>query len=158
MKGFIGIDPGVNGGICFESPNGIVSAHGCPATLKDMVDLIKEQPNYNGDYLAVIENVHSMPGQGVASTFKFGKNFGEWLAILASLGIPYVEISPQKWQKHFSGMPTKKKGEKASKFKTRRKNHLKHLAQQRHPDLKVTLKTADAILLKVYAKEVAWAQ
>ena len=40
--------------------------------------------------------------------------------------------------KHFGTMPKDKKD---------RKNHLKHLAQQRFPSVKITLATADAILL-----------
>jgi len=46
--------------------------------------------------------------------------------------------------KHYGSMP---------KDKTPRKNHLKHLAQQRFPKEKITLKTADAILLAVYGLE-----
>lgn len=48
--------------------------------------------------VACIEAVHSAPGQGVASTFKFGANFGWWLGVIDALLISYILVSPQKWQ------------------------------------------------------------
>ena len=45
-----------------------------------------------------IEAVHSAPGQGVSSTFKFGANFGWWIGVLDALGYSYTLVSPQKWQ------------------------------------------------------------
>lgn len=51
------------------------------------------------DYASVcIEAVHSAPGQGVSSTFKFGTNFGWWLGVLEAFGYSYTLVSPQKWQ------------------------------------------------------------
>lgn len=46
-----------------------------------------------------IEEVHSMPKQGVASTFSFGKCFGAILGVLAALGVPYELVSPKMWRK-----------------------------------------------------------
>lgn len=45
-----------------------------------------------------VELVHSAPGQGVASVFSFGANFGWWLGILDAYFISYTLVSPQKWQ------------------------------------------------------------
>lgn len=151
MQVFIGIDPGINGGLAAVRQFDRIAACGypCPATLADMEFVL-----YNlchsvraDDPLAVIERAQSFPGQGVASTFKFGKNYGEWLGLLTALKIPFKIVSPSVWMKHFGAMP---------KERTPRKNHLKGLAQQRHPDLKIILKTADAVLLADYAREVAW--
>ena len=138
----IGVDPGASGGVAIVGED--CEAWNCPPTVADKVTLLRQ---IGTGAKAIIEAVHSFPGQGVASTFKFGKGFGEWLGILAALNIPYQEISPQRWIKYFGTMP---------KDKTKRKNHLKHLAQQRFPEVKVTLKTADAILLAVYGQEVTW--
>ena len=40
------------------------------------------------DVLAVLENVHSMPKQGVSSSFCFGEGKGIWEGILAALKFP----------------------------------------------------------------------
>jgi len=150
-KIFIGIDPGAGGGVAVLWETGGVSAYACPDTFQEMADILFEFRNANLDRAellatAIIEQVHSMPGQGVSSTFAFGKNYGAWLGILSAYGIPYQEVTPQKWQKHFGTMPKEKKD---------RKNRLKELAQQRFPASKATLKTADAILLALYLKETS---
>ena len=94
--------------------------------------------------LAVIEAVHSFPKQGVRSVFTFGQGYGQWLGILAAHEIPYIQVSPQKWMKYYKPLSTDKK---------ERKDQLKHLAQQRFPNLKITLATADAMLLANYLKD-----
>ena len=138
---FIGIDPGKSGGVCATTGSVSVCSK-CPDTVADMATLMKALLDMGDRPMCVIESVHSMPGQGVASTFKFGKNYGEWLGILASLSIPYIQVTPSKWMKAFGAMPKPKKD---------RKNHLKHLAQQRYPQLHITLATADAVLLAHYS-------
>ena len=52
------------------------------------------------------------------------------------------------WQKGLSIQP-KRKEESKTQFKNRQKG----LAQQMHPDIKVTLATADAILIAEYLKK-----
>tara|TARA_R100001463_G_scaffold6332_1_gene20838 strand:+ start:3373 stop:3711 length:339 start_codon:yes stop_codon:yes gene_type:complete len=94
--------------------------------------------------IAIIEAVHSFPGQGVASTFKFGNNYGQWQGILSALKIPYILVSPQKWMKMYQPLP---------KNKTERKRRLKEIALEYHPDIKVTLDTSDAIVMAYYLKE-----
>ena len=137
---FIGIDPGKSGGICVT--NGTTSiCSKCPGTLADIVDITRAMLEIDSNPFAVIESVHSMPGQGVVSTFTFGTNYGQWLGILASLQVPYIQVTPQTWMKVYGTMP---------RDKTARKNHLKHLAQQRYPKIPITLATADAVLLAHY--------
>ena len=142
---YIGIDPGKNGGIGFIY-NDKAYCKRCPATVLEMAEEIKHCQELTPDIKkhAIIEQVHSMPKQGVKSVFTFGQGYGQWLGILASKGIPYIQITPQKWQKYYGAMPKDKKD---------RKNHLKHLAQQRFPEIKITLATSDAILLANYLKE-----
>jgi len=144
MRLNVAIDPGKSGGICaFNEDHTLIQK--CPETIKDMADLMKEIKSLSDDVFTIIELVHAFPGNGSVSSFKFGRNYGEWLGILASLEIPYVQVSPNKWMKHFGAMPKEKKD---------RKNHIKHLAQQRFPDLKITLATSDAVLMALYAKDI----
>src|SRR5690606_25246476 len=48
-----------------------------------------------------IESVGSRPGQGVASTFKFGTAYGVVQGVIGALQIPVEFVSPQRWKKHF---------------------------------------------------------
>ena len=142
---YIGIDPGKNGGIGIIY-NDTAYCKRCPATVQEMSEEIRICKEIAPDIqkYAIIEQVHSMPKQGVKSVFTFGQGYGQWLGILASYSIPYIQVTPQKWMKFFGAMPKEKKD---------RKNHLKHLAQQRFPGIKITLATSDAILLATYLKE-----
>ena len=143
---YIGIDPGRSGGIaCITSEE--LFAIKCPDTVADMnhkLEAIVNLANHTGYRVyGIIEAVHSMPKQGVRSVFTFGKNYGEWLGLLAGNRIPYLQVTPQKWMKFFGSMPKDKKD---------RKNHIKHLAQQRYPHNKITLATSDAVLLAEYCR------
>ena len=142
---YIGIDPGKNGGIGFIY-NDKAYCKRCPATIQEMAEEIKVCKELAPDIqkYALIEQVHSFPGQGVRSVWTFGQGYGQWLGILAAHSIPYTQISPQKWMKYYNPLPRDKK---------ERKNQLKHLAQQRFPEIKITLSTADAVLLANYLKE-----
>ena len=142
---YVGIDPGKNGGIGIIY-NDLQYCRKCPTTVTDMSEEIKVVMGIAPDIqkYAIIESVHSMPRQGVKSVFTFGQGYGQWLGILASHEIPYIQVTPQKWMKFYGVMPKDKK---------ERKNKLKHLAQQRFPNLNITLATSDAMLLANYLKE-----
>lgn len=101
----LGIDPGVNGAIAFYFPEAPdrVAAEDMP-TVYDQVagatlfDRIKQMsPN-----LAIIELVHAMPKQGVASTFKFGRSFGTVIGVVQAAGVPLHYVAPAKWKRHFN--------------------------------------------------------
>ena len=142
---FIGIDPGIKGGIAFmydddyhvkNTPNTVQEM---AQTLIAMKDIAPNTPTY-----CCIEAVHSMPGNSGRSMFTFGTNYGQWLGILATLKIPYIEVTPYAWMKHYPKAPKNKKD---------RKNYYKHLAQQRFPDVSITLATSDAMLIANYMRE-----
>ena len=90
--------------------------------------------------VAALEKVHAMPGQGVTSTFKFGASYGAMRMLLACLIIPYIEVTPSKWQ---GDLGCRSKGNK---------NITKHRAQEMYPGVKVTHRNADALLLAEYAR------
>ena len=142
---FIGIDPGIKGGIAmlFEDSYHVTPT---PATVLEMADTLKELKEFAQDtpMYCCIEAVHSMPGNSGRSMFTFGTNYGQWLGILATLRIPYITVSPNKWMSHYGSKPKNRKD---------RKNNLKNLAQQRFPNAKITLGTADAMLICNYLRE-----
>lgn len=74
-------------------------------------------------------------------------NCGKLLAFLIAAGIPYEIVPPQRWQKGL-GIPGRRKDEGKPAWKRR----LLQYAQRLYPDMKVTLATADALLLATYAQ------
>ena len=79
---FLGIDPGKSGGVFAFGDLRIPIIHKCPDTIKDMAELIWEIKSLDARYYTVIELVHSFPGNGSVSSFKFGRNYGEWLGCI----------------------------------------------------------------------------
>ena len=96
---YIGIDPGKTGAVAILDDKGNYINVLDFGQEELMPTLIGYAPVVKFAYL---EKVHSMPGQGVVSTFSFGENFGWWQGVLGSLGIPYTTIRPQDWMKKYS--------------------------------------------------------
>jgi len=145
VKTVIGIDPGASGGVAWIDETGDACVKKMPDTLADLWDLIHSL-NFNVDFSSInqpkayLEQVHSMPGQGVASSFKFGQGYGALEMALTAAGIPFERVSPQKWQKALGCLT---KGEK---------NVSKRKAQELFPQLKITHATADALLIAEYGR------
>ena len=101
MKHYIGIDPGSHGYIVVLDENGeyVSSLAIEDSTDQDIVQFFKSEMSSGNRYVATMEDVHSMPGQGVSSTFAFGRNVGFLQGILIALQIPYTLVTPRKWQK-----------------------------------------------------------
>ena len=142
----LGIDPGANGAAALlygDTPLAVIryrepSAE-VLAELKDVLGHAAElMHGFEYRERATIEKVHSMPRQGVASTFKFGANYGRWLGWLQALGIPYQEVTPQRWQ---GALACATKGNK---------NVTKERAWQMWPELRPTHATADALLIAYF--------
>lgn len=94
----IALDPGLSGAIAIFK-NNTITAYPFPIAgktldLAALTHIIRDA----APELAVIEKVHSMPGQGVSSTFKFGQGYGALLGITAALGIPTELVTPQRWK------------------------------------------------------------
>lgn len=104
MRLFIGLDPGAVSGAW-----GVVNHHG------DYV-ASGEIPNEDGrikalqlrdqlghvigshDAIFVVEDVHSMPKQGVASTFTFARAVGAIEAVTELFRDPWFIVRPQRWK------------------------------------------------------------
>lgn len=131
---FIGIDPGQSGGIAMVTDKGEGAAWKMPETEQDVFDLLRELMALE-DTKAVIERVHSMPKQGVSSTFKFGMGYGGLRMALIASRRPWQDVTPQKWQKDLGCLT----GGDKNVSKTR--------AQQLFPNLKITHAVADCLLI-----------
>lgn len=94
---YIGIDPGMKGGIAVLWDNGIIEA--CAYSDDALKEIIHELKN--AKTRCCLEQVHSMPQQGVSSTFKFGMGYGYIKGVLETMDISYQEIPPQRWKKEF---------------------------------------------------------
>jgi hypothetical protein len=96
---FIGIDPGQSGAIAVIAADGSVCTGAYDKSL--YIDALNAAM-LDDKVLAIVEHVSSMPKQGVASTFKFGTNFGWIQGVLDAIGVPYELVRPQKWKRAFS--------------------------------------------------------
>ena len=142
-----GVDPGNSGGIAVISTQNVypfVEAHAAPDTERDVCDLFESYRS--AIVMCYIEAVHSFPGQGVASSFTFGQNYGTLRGLLIGLKIPFTSVSPMKWKKSM-GL-TKGKDESNTDYK----NRSKALAQQLWPSLRITHATSEALLLAEYGR------
>ena len=145
---YIGIDPGKSGGITMiDAKDDYMEAVKCPDRTIDMAlifhSFVGDEPNR---VRLLMEKVWARPNNAVRSAFTYGVNYGQWLGIAASHEIKMYTTLPNDWIK-WIGCP------KGMIVKDR-KNWLKSKAKELYPDLKkVTLATADAILITHYAKE-----
>lgn len=89
-KYYLGIDPGSSSGAwaILTKDKTIIAAGTWP-----------DFPDFTGVSLACLEKVHAMPSQGVSSTFVFGENYGFWKGALAVSKVPFINVTPQTWQK-----------------------------------------------------------
>jgi len=144
----IGIDPGQSGAISWTHEDGI-RVEKMPNTIMELWDLIchivadSAMIYRSREFKAYLEQVHSMPGQGVSSSFKFGNGFGHLEMALTAAGIPFERVSPQKWQKALGCLTG---GDK---------NVSKRKAQELFPQMKCTHATSDALLIAEYGRRLA---
>lgn len=98
-----GVDPGLSGAVAFYDPDTkalsiidmpVVAGEVNAGTLS--WELRKLRPTTEDVW---VERVHSMPKQGVSSTFKFGASFGVVIGILSALEFTYLKIEPSAWKR-----------------------------------------------------------
>jgi len=145
----VGIDPGQAGGIAWWTEpfraDLQYAVEPMPKTEKDIANLLGWM--FAGEIhpiegLVYIERVHTMPGQGIASSGKFMQHYGFLRGVLVALGIPFEEVSPLKWQRALGCLSG---GDK---------NVTKQKAQQLFPHLTITHATADALLIAEYGRRL----
>lgn len=141
-KLFVGVDPGKSGGLAALRPDNQIVIEKMPPTEADILEWFQAQKACGLPMFAVIEKVNGYIGkpQPGSAMFTFGWGYGGLRMAMLACGIPFDEVTPQKWQK---AMGCLTKGDK---------NVSKTKAQQLFPDQKVTHATADALLLMEYCK------
>ena len=164
---YIGIDPGLSGAVgIIDDPSGnpehapwSVSVFDTPTVLVEgektkrkfligAMALLLKPFALRQDTLAILENVHSMPEQGIASAFNFGEGKGMWEGILTAFEIPMELVSPQRWKKAIMADQGKEKS--AARFK----------AMQLFPSIADKLKLvkhdgrAEALLMAEYGRRL----
>lgn len=145
MATYLGVDPGwASGGVVALDDAGEVLGV-CRLSKTSRREQFEFFLEFGGPGAsAALELVNAMPGQGVASTFKFGRGTGVLEGFLTASGTRYEEVTPAKWQ---VGLRVPKGA------KTERKKHLNSVAEQKFPCAgKIVREICDAFLLADWAR------
>lgn len=138
IRFFIGIDPGMQGGIAVLSDTDIWGLW--PLTDQTDADIANILTLHGAKLFAMIENVHAFPKMNASSSFKLGTSFGVLRGCLAVRNIPREFVTPAKWQKALGCLSH---GDK---------NITKRKAQELFPGQTITHITADALLIAEYCR------
>jgi len=107
---YLGIDPGLSGALALLDGDGalfqvedlpvMARGRGRVKSELDAAGLARLlRPHAGQIRLAVVEQVASMPGQGVASIFSLGHSLGSIVGVLAALAIPLRLVPPAVWKR-----------------------------------------------------------
>jgi crossover junction endodeoxyribonuclease RuvC len=153
MNCICGIDPGISGALAFYFPKAPdrVLAEDVPVAGENISGaLLYDRLQQLQPDVAIIELVSAMPGQGVSSTFKFGRAFGTAVGVIQAAGVPLHFVSPAKWKRHF-GLPADK--EAAREYALRMfPQTSEHFARKRDHG------RAEAALIALYAAQTLFNQ
>lgn len=146
-QAILAIDPGVNGGMAVS--NVAIAAVPMPKAMTDIVNHIRYIAKHTKNVVVYMEDppkyiAGMQTAQSAMATLH--ENVGYLKGVIDTLGLPLKLVKPKVWQQ-FVGA-----GEKKT-YGNKWKAHLKDLALREYPYLgrKVTLKTADALLILSYA-------
>lgn len=135
---YIGVDPGKSGAIVAFIGQSIQWI-GNDKTEHEISEWVRDVAS-NGNAVAMLERVHSMPGQGVKSMFTFGQSFGFLRGLLIAHRVPFDMVTPAKWQQALGSRTRGDKGISRAK------------AQELFPVARWTNRNADAVLLAEYCR------
>jgi hypothetical protein len=141
----IAIDPGVSGSAVVIDPvtREIEDIH-IFESMFSLQAFALDWSRVSRNVAIVMEKVHGTPIQGSKQISSMMKNVGHWEAMMYAHfpRAPFHLVTPQEWQRNM--------GLKAGDY-AGRKRELKTIARDRYPDGRVTLATADALLIADYA-------
>lgn len=113
-KLFAGIDPGQKGAVALITADGeIVETIPLPNTTVELFSFLEVyKPKIQRLY---IEKAQSMPGNGAASMFTYGKGYGAIMACLEILEIPHDLVAPSLWHSRVVGRTGSGRGSEPKK-------------------------------------------
>ena len=111
--------------------------------VKNLVKILQFYRDMHDEMHIAVEDVHTMPGQGIASSGKFMRATGAIEAVATMVGDSMVLVRPQVWKKYHGLIGTDK-------------NAGLELARSLWPDAPLKLKKhhnlADALLMAMWLK------
>lgn len=144
-----GIDPGASGGIA-KYKECRTESWKMPKNFDDLCDFFDYQKSICERPLIALEKVQlwqgdekDKSGKNVGRQFRIQKmlnHYAELRSAIRSRGFEFIEVAPVTWQSY---LKIRIKDEERSV----RKNRFKDIAGELYPSQKVTLNTADALLL-----------
>ena len=101
----IGIDPGATGAIVLLEDGEPIEWTEMPvvkigSTTRVNAPAVAGFIRSTGAKHIYVEAVHSMPKQGVASSFNFGHSTGTIMGVLGAVGVSYTLVTPQAWKSY----------------------------------------------------------
>jgi len=147
----VGIDPGKNGGITSITNGKITTIDDMPKSPGDLWEHFlflgfPHQPEGIQPYV-FIEQVHSMPTDGVRAAFTFGYNTGQLHLCVDRLCDGFTFVLPSKWMAHFD----LKRDKQETKYAYKKRIVETARSKTKKVDVaSITLKTADAYLIALY--------
>ncbi len=164
-KPILTVDPGASGGLALMDADGTVQTWPMPDGMTATIDLLRSIAAMHPGVTATVEKVGGyMPGNAGPGAATFARHCGHIEAALYCLGVPTEQVAPQTWQKaggwsvskHLPAgskdMPDgKAKRQAHSAAQRAHKNEVRDAMARRFPALSVTLKTADALGIMVWA-------
>ncbi|HBY69522.1 MAG TPA: hypothetical protein DEG69_18320 [Flavobacteriaceae bacterium] len=135
MISVCGIDPGASGGIAIKySQDEVVYFNMTNKTEVDIWEWFIGQKTPDVIYL---EQVHSMPKQGVSSVWKFAQNYGMLRGYIIARGISLIDVTPNKWQSTFPGVKLSQKQKKAVETEVSKIPNEKQAAKKKSLEYKI---------------------
>ena len=147
----VGIDPGRKGGVAIiEAHAAEVEVFPMPHDIRDLADRLEP---YREDIIRVfVEKQHPVRGQGLKSTSRLMHHYGQLIGMLRSLKIPFEEIPPRRWQRHFFG-----NGKRPRK---RSKQESLCMAKDMYPSVANLIGDhdgmADAVCIAEFGRQMLW--
>jgi len=103
MTAWIGIDPGREGAIVRLDDSGatawLLPYDDAGLQGRELARMMREI----GEGVVVLERAQSMPRQGIASAFRYGRDYGVIVGVLDAIWQPYTTVAPGVWHRRIVG-------------------------------------------------------